>query len=147
MCIDGDNKNLPDGAEDCTGYMPLHERAAMLKSARLFIGLPSGLSWLSFAVGTPYVLIDGMSDPEIEAPTPYVCIPLYGKCRNCWSFADQKQFTRYQQCFNHWGGYDYIHKLPMRKYGKEFEQYECTKSITPELVLHQVFRALQETEE
>lgn len=148
VCIDGDNGNLPKDAEDWTGYFPLKERAELLKSARLFIGLPSGLSWLAYAVGTPHVLIDGMSDPAIEAPTKYTVVPPYGKCRNCWSFADQNQFKRYQQCFNYWGGYDYKHKEPIKKFGpNKFEQYECTKSIDPQWVIGQVFKALKDTEE
>lgn len=143
VCIDLDDLNLPDGAEDCTGPRLLTERAAMLKSARLFIGLPSGLSWLAFAVGTPHVLIDGMSDPAIEAPTPYVCTPPAGKCRNCWSFADQTQFPRYRSCFRAWDGYDVKSGQPTGRNG--FNQYECTKSITPETVLATVRKALDET--
>ena len=49
---------MPLGAEDCTGDIPLTERARWIKHAEFFIGLSSGLSWL--ALGLPRSCCDDL---------------------------------------------------------------------------------------
>jgi autotransporter strand-loop-strand O-heptosyltransferase len=63
--------HIPAGAEDMTGDRPLAERARFIKHADFFVGLTSGLSWLAWAVGTPVVLISGLTHPTNEFFTPY----------------------------------------------------------------------------
>jgi len=68
---DGYTMQMPEGAEDFTGDIPLIERANMLYYAEFFIGLSSGLSWLANSVGCPVVLISGISQNWYEFYTPY----------------------------------------------------------------------------
>jgi autotransporter strand-loop-strand O-heptosyltransferase len=51
---------------DKTGSYPLEDRMVDLKYADLYIGLGSGLSWLSWSIGTPTILISGFSQPYSE---------------------------------------------------------------------------------
>jgi autotransporter strand-loop-strand O-heptosyltransferase len=51
---------------DKTGNYPLEDRMVDLKYADLYIGLGSGLSWLSWSIGTPTILISGFSQPYSE---------------------------------------------------------------------------------
>lgn len=46
---------------DRTGNIDLQERINALKNAKLFIGVSSGLSWLSWAVGTHVVMISDVT--------------------------------------------------------------------------------------
>ena len=123
LCIDrdavwgqGSNWNyIPNGAEDFTGPKPLLERAALLKYADFFIGLSSGLAWLSWAVGIPTVMISGFTHPNNEFQTPYRIFN-HHTCNSCWN--DPRQL------FDH---YDFMW-CPRHK-GTE-RQFECTKLIT-----------------
>ena len=54
------------GVIDKTGNYPLEDRMVDLKYADAFIGLGSGLSWLSWAMKTPTILISGFSLPYSE---------------------------------------------------------------------------------
>lgn len=77
--------HFPDnGAEDFTGKLPLQERLNLIKDADFFIGLCSGLSWLSWLAKTPTVVIGGFSHPENEFKTPYRAINWHF-CNSCWS--------------------------------------------------------------
>jgi autotransporter strand-loop-strand O-heptosyltransferase len=111
--------HLPDGAEDQTGDKPLVERARWLKHADFFVGLSSGLSWLAWAVGTPVVMISGVSHPRNEFTTPYRVIN-YHTCNSCWNdpLAD---FNR-----------DDFFTCPRHKGTPR--QFECTRLITADQV-------------
>lgn len=136
ICIDADNQNLPFRTIDRTGKTALINRAEDLKGARLFIGLPSGLSWLAWACGVPVVLISGFTDvvrPEAERlrypefDTPWRVSAPEGCCRNCWMDCDQRETKRFDGCYWH-------------------KNNECTREITPEMVLREVDKALESTE-
>ena len=105
---------------DKTGNLPLVERMIDIRDAELFIGVGSGLSWVSWALNTPTILISGFSYPYTEFQD---CERIYPKdnslCRGCfnrewldpgdWEWCpDQKDTPR---------------------------QFECTKSIPPSQVL------------
>tara|TARA_R110000803_G_scaffold66853_1_gene128448 strand:- start:695 stop:1891 length:1197 start_codon:yes stop_codon:yes gene_type:complete len=105
---------------DKTGNSPLVERMIDIRDAELFIGVGSGLSWVSWALDTPTILISGFSYPYTEFQD---CERIYPKdnsiCRGCfnrewldpgdWEWCpDQKDTPR---------------------------QFECTKSIPPSQVL------------
>lgn len=133
ICIDADNQNLPFYAEDRTGKIPLLDRVEDLKGARLFIGLPSGLSWLAWSAGVPVVLISGFTDvvrpgaenlryPEFD--TPYRVGAPEGSCRNCWMECDQRETIRFDECYRN-------------------KNNECTRDITAEMVMAQVEKALK----
>jgi len=73
--IDGQFNKMPTGVIDKTGNIPLTERMVTLKSAAFFIGIGSGISWLSWSVGTPVIMISSFSKPFTEFKSN--CIRLY----------------------------------------------------------------------
>lgn len=117
--------NIPREAEDFTGNLPLTQRAELIAHADFFIGLGSGLSWLAWCCKVPVVLISGFSLPESEFYTPYRVINM-NVCHGCYSD------TRY--VFNN-REHDWCpkHKGTSR-------HYECTRGITPELVIDTIKR-------
>ncbi len=115
------------GVINKTGDYPLEDRMVDLKYASGFIGLGSGLSWLSWAVGTPTVLISGFSEPYSE-------------------FLDCERVFNYNEdictgCFNkEWldpGDWEWCpnHKGTPR-------QFECTKTIKPSRVIQSINKIL-----
>lgn len=99
-----------------------------LMESEAFVGIGSGLSWLSWAVGTPTVIVSGFSKAYTETTinTFRVTTPA-GKCTGCfnrerldpgdWSWCPDHKFTE--------------------------RQYECTRSITPEMVISELKKALK----
>jgi len=110
---------IPNGAEDETGDRPLVERARWLKHAEFFIGLSSGLSWFAWAVGTPVVMISGLTHPRTEFATPFRVIN-YHVCNSCWN----DPLARYMR--------DDFLTCPRHK--DTPRQFECTRLITAEQV-------------
>jgi autotransporter strand-loop-strand O-heptosyltransferase len=106
---------MPAGAQDETGDRPLLERARWLKHAEFFVGLSSGLSWLAWAVGTPVVMISGVTHPTTEFATPYRVIN-YHACNSCWN-DPLVQYVR-----------DDFRTCPRHK--DTPRQFECTRLIT-----------------
>ena len=93
-----------------------------LLRSKMFIGIGSGLSWLSWSLGVPTVIISGFSEKwaemedciRVEAPSE--------KCKGC--------FNRHRLDAGDWNW------CPDYK-GTE-RQYECTKSITSEMVIKKI---------
>lgn len=110
---------IPYGAEDFTGDKPLQERVDLLYHADFFVGLSSGLSWLTWAVGKPIVMISGFTLPLNEFYTPYRVIN-YHVCNGCWND----------------GAIEFVHNdfewCPRHKHTDR--QYECSRFITSEHV-------------
>ena len=113
---------------DKTGNYPLEDRMVDIKHADAFIGLGSGLSWLSWAIGTPTILISGFSEPYTE-------------------FLDCERLFNYDTnicsgCFNkHWlnpGDWEWCpeHKDTSR-------QFECSKTITFDKVKQSIDKILK----
>ncbi len=96
LCIDVDNKNLPEGAEDFTGMRPLPERFQLLQGCDFFIGLPSGLSWLAWAAKKPVVLISGCTENFTEFDTPYR-VSDETVCHGCYN-AEDMRFDDFDFC-------------------------------------------------
>ena len=115
------------GVIDKTGDYPIGDRMVDLKYASGFIGLGSGLSWLSWAVGTPTVLISGFSEPYSE----------FLDCERVFNY-DEDVCTG---CFNkEWldpGDWEWCpnHKGTPR-------QFECTKTIKPSRVIQSINKIL-----
>lgn len=93
ICIDkhkvfGHSKSkmneMPSNALDFTGDHPLEKRMNEIYHSEFFIGLPSGLSWLAWAVKKPVVLISGFSYPYTEFDTPYR-VQNHSVCTGCWN--------------------------------------------------------------
>ncbi len=106
---------------DLTGDRPLSERAHMLSHAAMFIGLGSGLSWLAWAVNTPVILISGFSEIWSEFSSGVERIQNPKVCHGCWND------TRFEFDKGDWNW------CPIYK-GTD-RQFECSKSIRPEVIL------------
>jgi len=115
------------------GHIDLMDRIIDIKHASLFIGLGSGLSWLSWAVGTPTILISGFSYPVSE----------FGDCYRLFTPDTQNTCNG---CFNrHWlnpGDWEWCpdHKDTPR-------HFECSKTITTEMVIDGIKHYLPEEQQ
>jgi autotransporter strand-loop-strand O-heptosyltransferase len=99
---------------------------AELKKSKAFIGISSGLSWVSWATGIPTVMISGFTDVtnemvdciRISAPT--------GKCSGCWS---RHRFDPgdWNWCPDHKG---------------TSRQFECSREITSDMVIQELEKIL-----
>jgi len=111
------------GVIDKTGDYPLEDRATDLMGADLFIGVGSGLSWLSWALGTKTIMISGFSYPYTEFQDAKRIYPLDNSvCRGCFN----------REWLNP-GDWEWCpdHKDTPR-------QFECTKTITPQQVIEAI---------
>ncbi len=97
----------------------------MLKS-KAFIGIGSGLSWLSWSLNVPTVLISGFSYDWAEMQDCIRIAAPKGKCEGC--------FNRLKLDAGDWN------RCPDHK-GTE-RQFECTKSITSEMVIKELEKFL-----
>lgn len=97
-----------------------------LRKSKAFIGIGSGLSWLSWGLGTKTVLISGFSYDWAEMQD---CVRIgapKGKCSGC--------FNRLKLNAGDWNWCP-DHKDTPR-------QFECTKSITSEMVIKELEKFL-----
>jgi autotransporter strand-loop-strand O-heptosyltransferase len=112
---------------DKTGNYPIEDRMLDLKYADAFIGVGSGLSWLSWSIGTPTILISGFSLPYSE----------FTDCERVFNY-DTNVCTG---CFNkHWlnpGDWEWC---PEHK--NTYKQFECTKTINPSRVIKSLNKVL-----
>ncbi len=121
----GECYRVPEEAEDFTGLRPIRERMELLQHAECFVGLPSGLSWLAWNCNIPVVMLSGFTLDGSEFPTPYRVGNL-NFCHGCWN--DSTLFfdmTAPVWCPRHLG---------------TAREIECTRAITPKLVLGAVGR-------
>lgn len=101
---------------------PLESVMDEMRKSKAFIGIGSGLSWLSWALGTKTVLISGFSYDWAEMED---CVRIgapQGKCSGC--------FNRLRLDAGDWNWCP-DHKDTDR-------QFECTKSITSEMVIKEL---------
>jgi autotransporter strand-loop-strand O-heptosyltransferase len=116
------------GVIDKTGYnIALEDRMVDIRDAKLFIGVGSGLSWLSWALNTPTIMISGFSYPYTEFQD---CERIYPEdpktCRGCFN---RKWLDP--------GDWEWCpdHKDTPR-------QFECTKTIKPDQVIVSIKKLL-----
>ena len=114
---------------DWTGDRPLQERMSQIYHSEFYIGLGSGLSWLAWAVNKHVVMISNFSEDghEFTDNTTRITNPLV--CNGCWNNSNFK----FDKGDWYW--------CPEHK-GTE-RQFECHKSITPEMVINQIQHLLQ----
>jgi len=77
----------PKGVVDCTGAS-ISEAMVLLRDSKLFIGISSGLSWLSWAVGPPTIIISGFSAPFCEPKNGIERIYNPNVCNSCFNDPD-----------------------------------------------------------
>ena len=107
------------GVINKTGDYPLEDRATDIMNAEFFIGIGSGLSWLSWALNTKTILISGFSSPFSEfTDCERVFTPSSSACNSCYNKI-RLDAGDWEWCPEHKG---------------TDRQFECTKLITPILV-------------
>jgi len=96
----------------------------VIHNSDFFIGLSSGLSWLSWAIGKHVVMISNFTEPDHEFTTNCTRIINTSVCNGCWN-KPQFKFDK--------GDWNWCpeHKGTQR-------QFECHKSITSEMVINQI---------
>jgi autotransporter strand-loop-strand O-heptosyltransferase len=112
------------GVIDRTGDFPLTNRCALINKAKAFIGVSSGLYWISQAVDTPSILISGSTKHEHE----YVW--------NGYRISTPKGYC--SGCINN-EKYDFNDKLDC----PENKDYECSKEIKSETVIMYLNKILE----
>ena len=93
-----------------------------LQESELFIGISSGLSWLSWATETPTIIISGFTDVDLEPLDGVTRIINKNVCNSCWSNHDFDP-----------GDWNWCPELK----GTE-NQFECSKSITSTQVINKI---------
>jgi autotransporter strand-loop-strand O-heptosyltransferase len=119
--------HVPDGVIDKTeSGLDLWDRIIDLKYADFFIGLGSGLSWLSWAVGTHTFMISGFSKPfyEFQSNITRISQDSPDVCSGCFNL-DIHPFERdnFNWCPEHIG---------------TEREYECSKKISSDTVIEHI---------
>ena len=92
-----------------------------LKKSKAFIGIGSGLSWLSWALDVPTVIISGFSYDWTEMTDCIRISAPEGKCAGC--------FNRTRLDASNWN------------WCPDKRDYECTKTITSKMVIDEIKKA------
>jgi len=104
----------------------LEKIISALQQSELFIGISSGLSWLSWAVGTPTIIVSGFTDVDLEPTIGVNRVINKNVCNGCWS----------KHIFDP-GDWNWC---PIQK-GTD-KQFECSKEITSEMVINEIEKLL-----
>ena len=97
-----------------------------MKKSKAFIGIGSGLSWLSWALNVPTVLISGFSYDWAEMQDCVRIAAPKGKCEGCFNRI-RLDAGDWNWCPDHKG----THK-----------QFECTRTITSDIVIKELEKFL-----
>ena len=93
----------------------------VINESELFIGVGSGLAWVAWCTSTPTIIISGFSSDLTEPSTVRVVAPM-NVCRSC---LEQHRLNA--------GDWNWC---PLNK--DTDRQFECSKTITPEMVINEV---------
>ena len=112
---------------DRTGLIPFEEIANDLMNAKAFIGVSSGLSWLSWALSCPTTIISGFTHPLTEMKNcNRIFTPSSEICNGCFSY-HKLDPSDWEWCPEH---------------KDTFRQFECTKKILPSTVINSINKQL-----
>jgi autotransporter strand-loop-strand O-heptosyltransferase len=109
--------------------LSLEEVIKLIQHCEFFVGLSSGLTWLAHAVGKPVCMISNFSEDwhEIDLSTPdYIRITDKKVCHGCWNLVG-KEFK-----------FDYNDWYWCPRHQDTDRQFECHKTITPEMVFEKL---------
>jgi autotransporter strand-loop-strand O-heptosyltransferase len=108
----------PTGIKYLNSY-DMNNTIKTLYESTAFVGISSGLSWLSWATNIPTVIISGFTEEYTEPESCYHIGAPEGKCRGC--------FNSHQLDAGDWNWCP-VHKGTNR-------QFECSKTITSDKVI------------
>ena len=111
---------------DATGDHPIEDIINILHHSELYIGVSSGLAWLSWALKNPVVLISGFSSDWTEFTSNVERIINKDVCNSC--------FNNFKLDAGDWNWCP-VHKDTPR-------QFECTKKISPKTVIKGITRKI-----
>ena len=111
---------------DKTGDYPFQDRFTDILNAEAFIGIGSGLAWISWALNTPTILISGFSDGYTEFQDCERISASPNVCSGC--------FNTHKLDAGDWKWCPHHKDTP--------RHFECSKSITPDLVADALVRIL-----
>ena len=108
--------------ENCTKIKDTSIRSTMdvIRGAKLFIGLSSGLSWLAWALNQKVVMISNFTEADHEFDCYRVTKP--DVCNSCWNDPNIKLDPFWDWC-------------PRNK------NFECQRSITADMVIEEIKKA------
>ncbi len=109
----------PDNVDYFAGEHSFDEIIDIINNCEFFIGLSSGLSWISWALNKKIIKINNSVDPNFEFCTKYI-VQNNSVCTNC--------FTNKKYTFN---AKDWI-------WCPENKNFECSKSIPFEMMQKQI---------
>ena len=115
-------KSKLDGVIKRNGDFPLEDRIWYLHHCEFFIGVSSGLSWLSWGCGKKVVLISGITQKTNEFSTDCIRIINENVCHGCFNseeHADKFSFFKNSFC-------------------PENKNWICSRSISPKSVIDKI---------
>jgi autotransporter strand-loop-strand O-heptosyltransferase len=104
-----------------SGPKEIQETMNLLHNSEFFVGIGSGLSWLSWALNKPTVLVSGFSLPRSEFYTPYRVINT-NVCNGCWN---EHEFDKGDWMW-----------CPRQK--GTAREFECSKQISSQMVIDSI---------
>jgi hypothetical protein len=104
------------------GNYDLEDRMWYLKHAEFFIGLPSGLSWLNWAVGKKTVMVGGFSEDWCEYQEDNIRVKNYESCTGCFNSSEHSD----KLCCFH------------ETFCPENRNFECSRKISPKMVIEKI---------
>ena len=104
------------------GNYDLNDRSWYLKHSEFYIGMPSGLSWLAWAVGKKVVMIGGFSEDWFEFKENNIRVKNYQACNGCFNSIEHAD----KLCCYH------------DSFCPENKNFECSRKISPKMVLEKI---------
>ena len=117
----------PTGISKFEGDGSLQSVIDDMNTCEFFIGLGSGLSWLSWSIGLPTVLISGFSEEYSETTTDTYRVINKSVCHGC--------FNSHRLDANDWMW------CPLHKNTEKM--FECTKQISSDMVIEQINKIIK----
>jgi ADP-heptose:LPS heptosyltransferase len=104
------------------GDYPLSDRIWYLKHCEFFIGLSSGLSWLSWSVNKKTVMIAGFTEDWYEFQENAIRVKNYNSCTGCFNSEEHAD----KLCCYH------------GSFCPENKNFECSRKISPKMVIEKL---------
>lgn len=121
--------NISKNGETFNGVLNLNDESSLLKTmnyihhCEFLVGLSSGLSWLSWALGKHVVMISNFTNENNEFSSGCTRIVNKEVCNSCWNDTSHKFDRSWDWCPRHLG---------------TERHFECHREISPSMVLSKI---------